>query len=146
MGKGMSTRKPPARNYPWYDEGYSPLGRRNSPVLEFTPETVGKRQVFPFRMADGRQGKALRGRLEFPVYHLADARLLRIDVNGDTIPPAAWSTSAVDPRTKLTGIRFSLSLARCPALRGDNELGLTLLSATESDDVPYMEELDILVR
>ena len=31
MGKGISTRKPPLRNYPWYDEGFSPLGHKNSP-------------------------------------------------------------------------------------------------------------------
>ncbi|MED5401021.1 MAG: hypothetical protein VX669_11570, partial [Planctomycetota bacterium] len=36
MGKGISARKPPVRNYPWYDEGSSPLGQKNNPSLLFT--------------------------------------------------------------------------------------------------------------
>jgi hypothetical protein len=146
MGKGMIARKPPLRNYPWYDEGYSPLGQRNSPVLEFAPGTVGERLVFPFRMADGRNGESLRGKLEFPVYHLANANLIRIDINGHTIPSIQYKTCAVDPRTQLTGIRFSIRLSDCPPFRGDNELGLTLLSDIKSVPTPYMEELDIFLQ
>jgi len=146
MGKGMSARKPPARNYPWYDEGRSPLGQPNGPVIAFTNDTAGKRQVLPFRMADGRDGRRLTGRLAFRVYHLPADVSLDIDINGHAIAADKVRRGAVDPRTQLVGVRFEIDLADCPPFRGDNELGLTLHTTVESDRVPYMEELEVFVE
>jgi hypothetical protein len=147
MGKGMSSRQPPLRNYPWYEEGRSPLGHVNSPVLTFDEDSSGGRRVFPFRMADGRDGQNLTGLLTFWVYHLDEADEMIVDINGRQVDPAAimrFSTGA--RRGGLPGQRFEISLADCPAFRGDNELGLTFDSAVDHDPSPYMEELEIVVR
>ena len=144
MGKGMSSRQPPVRNYPWYDEGRSPLGHINSPVLTFDKDHLGKRRVFPFRMADGRNGEKLSGRLTFWVYHLADDDEVAVDINGKLVEPSKINRFPTGKRRGgLPGQRFEIALADCPPLRGDNELGLTLKSPR--DKPPYMEELEIVV-
>ncbi|MBW3596094.1 MAG: hypothetical protein KY475_02335 [Planctomycetes bacterium] len=146
MGKGMSSRKPPARNYPWYDEGRSPLGHVNSPVLTFAPESAGRRLAFPFRMADGRKGERLSGRLTFWIYHLADDDEMLVDVNGRLVDQSQIRRFPVGKRRGgLPGQRFEISLANCPPFCGDNELGLTLKSSATREHDPYMEELEVVV-
>lgn len=147
MGKGISSRKPPLRNYPWYDEGRSPLGQPNSPVLEFTSNTIGKRLVFPFRMADGRNGEPLTGRLRFWVYHLNPNDELHVDINGKPIDRERIRRfPAGKLRGGLPGMRFEVDLADCSSFVGDNKLGLTLKTVAERQEVPYMEELEITVH
>ena len=147
MGKGLSSRKPPIRNYPWYDEGRSPLGQPNSPVLEFATDTIGKRLVCPFRMADGRNGERLTGRLRFWVYNLSSDDELQVDINGRPInPEKIKKLPAGDFRGGLPGMRFEVDLADCPPFVGDNQLGLTLRNAAERKEIPYMEELEISVQ
>ena len=146
MGKGMRQRKPPVRNYPWADEGSSPLGQPNSPVLTFAADKVGERQVFPFRMADGRDGEQLKGTLQFRVYHLSRDDKLDIDINGIEVKPEDIGRLEVEPRTELTGTRYVIELADCPPFRGKNALGLTLQSAPKAAIAPYMEELEVLVK
>ena len=146
MGKGMSSRKPPVRSYPWYDEGRSPLGHVNSPTLTFDNDSIGKRLVFPFRMADGRDGEKLQGTLTFWVYHLADSDELTFDINGKPVDPKKIvRQSSGTRRGGLPGQRVEISLADCPPLRGDNELGLTLKSDGDRARDPYMEELEVVV-
>ncbi|MBC8876512.1 MAG: family 10 glycosylhydrolase [Planctomycetes bacterium] len=147
MGKGLSSRKPPTRNYPWYDEGRSPLGQPNSPVLEFATDAIGKRLVFPFRMADGRDGERLAGRLRFWIYYLSADDALQVDINGRPINPEKTKKfPAGEFRGGLPGMRFEVDLADCPPFAGDNQLGLTLKTAAERKQVPYMEELEITVE
>ena len=147
MGKGISSRRPPARNYPWYDEGHSPLGHATSPVLTFDDDSVGRRKVFPFRMADGRDGKGLTGRLTFWVYRLATDGELLIDINGRQVDPVkVRRASSGRRRGGVSGQRFELSLRDCPSFRGDNELGLTLRTPPGEGPPPWMEELEILVN
>ncbi|HJN12943.1 MAG TPA: hypothetical protein QF564_29975 [Pirellulaceae bacterium] len=146
MGKGISSRKPPARNYPWYDEGRSPLGHVNGPVLTFDQHDVGTRLAFPFRMADGRSGERLSGHLTFWVYHLGDDDLMTVDFNGKIMDQAKINRFPVGKRRGgLPGQRFEISLAECPPFRGHNELGLTLKSIVDGKQ-PYMEELEIVVN
>jgi hypothetical protein len=153
MGKGISRRKPPARNYPWYDEGRSPLGQINSPVLEFDRDNPGRRLIFPFRMADGRGGKKLQGKLTFWVYHLSDVDEMAVDINGRKVERTKIGRFPIGKRRGgLPGQRFEISLADCPPFRGDNELGLTLEKASvrespsDRKQIPYMEELEIVVN
>jgi len=146
MGKGMEARKPPARNYPWADEGHSPLGQPNSPTLEFTARTEGERLVFPFRMADGRNGEKLRGSLAFRVYHVTEGDTLAIDLNGIPIPEDNVLQRPVDPRAELPGIRYSIDLEACPPFKGMNELGLKLTKVSTGDETPIMEELEVFVN
>ena len=148
MGKGISTRKPPLRNYPWYDEGFSPLGHKNSPVLTFPDDQLGKRQVFPFQMADGRDGKPLTGKLTLWVYHLNRQDQLTIDINGKVIAAKDIRRQQVGKRRGgLPGERLEISLADCPPFRGQNQLGLTLKKLVGQHQAPpYTEELEINVN
>ena len=147
MGKGISSRKPPARNYPWYDEGRSPLGHVTSPVLTFDKNSVGQRKVFPFRAADGRDGEKLDGRLTFWIYRLtADAEMV-IDINGRQVEPSKIHRSASGQRRGgVPGQRFEIALDDCPPFRGGNKLGLTLKTPPGRGQSPWMEELEILVN
>ncbi len=148
MGKGISSRKPPSRNYPWYDEGRSPLGHVNSPVLTFDNIHIGKRLVFPFRMADGRNGEKLSGRLTFWIYYLSEADDIDIDINGLQIDSSnILRLPAGQRRGGLPGQRFEISLENCPPFRGDNELGLTIKKPPlpGQEKSPYTEELEIYV-
>ncbi|MDA0591165.1 MAG: M55 family metallopeptidase [Planctomycetota bacterium] len=146
MGKGISSRKPPVRNYPWYDEGRSPLGHVNSPTLTFDKEAIGKRLVFPFRMADGRDGEKLQGKLTFWVYHLADDDDFAIDINGRAVEPDRIDRQPSGKRRgDLPGQRIEIALADCPPFRGDNELGLALNTGGDRAHDPYMEELEVVV-
>ena len=148
MGKGISTRKPPLRNYPWYDEGFSPLGHKNSPVLTFPDDQLGKRQVFPFQMADGRDGKPLTGKLTLWVYHLNRQDQLTIDINGKVVAAEDIQRQQVGKRRGgLPGERLEISLADCPPFRGQNQLGLTLKKLVGQHQAPpYTEELEIHVN
>ncbi len=147
MGKGISTRKPPLRNYPWYDEGFSPLGHKNSPVLTFPDDQLGKRQVFPFQMADGRDGKPLTGKLTLWVYHLNKQDQLTVDINGKIVAAENIRRLPVGQRRGgLPGQRLEISLANCPPFRGQNQLGLTLKKLVGQHQAPpYTEELEITV-
>lgn len=147
MGKGISRRQPPARNYPWYDEGRSPLGHVNSPIVKFDEARTGKRLVFPFRMADGRNGEKLSGRLTFWVYCLDRADDMKVDINGQHVDRAKIKRFPVGKRRGgLPGQRFEISLTDCPPFHGANELGLTLKSTVNPEQPPYMEELEIIVN
>ncbi|MGC6449034.1 MAG: hypothetical protein ACON5G_00985, partial [Pirellulaceae bacterium] len=71
---------------------------------------------------------------------------LRIDINGVQIPPEkVEAVKSGMRRGGIKGFRFEVALSNCPSFRGDNELGLTLNMANESDTIPYMEELEIVV-
>ena len=147
MGKGLSARKPPVRNYPWYDENRSPLGHQNSPVLRFSAGVNGERQVFPFLMADGRDGKKIEGGMTFWIYHLDPTDQLTIDINGRRVSPRKISRLAVgDRRGGLPGQRVEIALRDCPPFAGENELGVTVSLPAENERVPYLEELEVKVK
>jgi hypothetical protein len=147
MGKGISSRKPPVRNYPWYDENRSPLGHQNNPILRFGTESNGARQVFPFLMADGRDGKKIEGRMTFWVYHLDSTDELVVDINGRRVSPRKISRLPVgDRRGGLPGQRVEVSLRDCPPFAGENELGVTISLPADSERVPYLEELEVHVK
>ncbi|MCP4645257.1 MAG: hypothetical protein GY851_32745 [bacterium] len=148
MGKGISSRKPPARSYAWYDEGRSPLGHVNSPVLVFDQNHADQRLAFPFRMADGRNGETLSGKLTFWVYNLTKDEVMIIGINGTPLEPSKINRFPAGARRGgLPGQRFEMALADCPPFRGDNELGLTLMADVAGrDTAPYMEELEIVVE
>ncbi len=152
MGKGMLSRKPPVRNYPWYDEGRSPLGQVMSPILTFDQDHLGHRLAFPFRMADGRDGKPLDGRLTFWVYHLGEKQQLDVDINGQRVDPTRISrVPAGKRRGGIAGQRFEIALSDCPPFQGDNELGMALkasgaVSPSDGQPSPYMEELEVVVE
>jgi len=117
----------------------------NSPVLEFGKKKVGQRQVFPFLMADGRQGEKLTGRMTFWVYRLAKSDRFAVDINGRAVPASRVRRLASgERRGGLTRQPFEIDLADCPPFRGENELGLTLKSKI-ADRTPYMEELELVV-
>jgi len=146
MGKGISTRKPPVRNYPWYDENRSPLGHQNSPVLQFGAGVNGDSQFFPFLMADGRDGKPIEGTMTFWIYHLDPADGLVVSINGRRVPPRKiLRLPAGDRRGGLPGQRVEIALGDCPPFAGKNQLGVAISMPAGSERIPYMEELEVQV-
>jgi len=134
----------PERNYAYRENLCSPLGERKGQILEFPAAEVGQRKTFEFRLADGRDGSKVAGRLRFRVLHCdADSRV-RVDVNGAVLDQGKVKR-ALDPDNQdISAWWFAIDLADCPPLRGDNELGLTWLEAPGAA-VPCVEELEITV-
>ena len=146
MGKGISTRKPPVRNYPWYDENRSPLGHQNNPILRFGVGVNGDRQIFPFLMADGRDGRTIEGKMTFWIYHLDPTDELMVSINGRRVPPRKVRRLPTgDRRGGLPGQRVEIALGDCPPFAGENQLGLMISLPAGSERVPYMEELEVQV-
>ena len=144
--KGMSERRPPVRNYAWYAEGQSPTGVFKTQILRFPQDSIGVRKVYRFRMADGRMGERLKGRLRFNIFHIDPRDVVTVDVNGEVIHPDKVIRTTLDVnQIGLPGQLFEISLEDCPPFRGDNELGLTA-QVLHGQSEPYMEELDILVK
>ena len=94
------------------------------------------RVFLPFRMADGREGDPLTGRLRFRVYNLHDNERIDLDINGSPVPDEAIierrkTNIHVAAERRYPGmhipphIAYELDLAACPPFRGDNELGIT---------------------
>lgn len=138
---------PPLRNYPWYGQGRSPLGGMKMQMLRFPENKIGERQVYRFRMADGRSGEKLQGLLRFVVFHIGADDRVAVDVNGQAVEPTKIRPAALDvKKTGLPGMRFEIALADCPPFRGDNELGITLQTKAKRKAEPTMEELDIVAE
>ena len=156
-------------------QGKSPTGRRYDNVgLTFSPDTIGKQQVYSFRMADGRRGEKLRGTLQFRFYYAKHKDAFKIDLNGEPIPkgafrveyqpegetmeepqgegylpfspdaPEIWKNGT--PFMWQPNLRFEIDLAECPPFKGDNELGITLVKELPpSNQNPVMEVVEVTV-
>jgi hypothetical protein len=150
----------------------SPTCRENAQSLSFGPDSVGRRQPFVFRMADGRRGEKLKGTLSFRIYDATANDRFAIDLNGQPLAPRSI-TAAYQPNGEVfdegrgedflpvpttppfdhsvpftwpAGMRYEVSLAKCPPFKGDNELGITLLARDPaSDKTPVMEALEVRV-
>jgi len=92
------------------------------------------RAAFRFRMADGREGQPLVGRLRFRVYNLHESEELDLDINGTPIPHEAIierrkTNIHIAAERRYPGmhipphIAYEIDLGRSPPMRGDNELG-----------------------
>lgn len=144
-------------------QGTSPTGRFNSQCLEFSADDVGHRQTFHFRMADGRHGEALSGRLRLRIYGATPLDQFQIDLNGMLLPsdririeyhPEGESAGRVNAPPPDDGtidfpanLRLEIDLADCPRFRGDNHLGITLTAKNpESSQRLEMEAVEIYVR
>lgn len=146
-------------------EGYGPTGRHNAQSLAFTAEDVGARQVFTFRMADGKDGEKLQGWLRLRVFDAIPDDEFSIDLNGRPIPLDKFSIIHL-PEGESSGrttrpfgvpedgtfdwppnLRFEISLEDCPPFRGDNELGLTLVKKSPANATTLvMEAVEVMVR
>lgn len=149
----------------WKDvTNFDPTGRHNAQTLTFGADTVGKRQEFTFRMADGRSGEKLRGQLRFRIYDGTTGDEFAVDLNGRPIPTRNFTIQyqpqgeemgephgpigrSGTPFAWPSGLRFDLALADCPPLKGDNELGLTLVRRNPTaKQMPRMEAVEVSVR
>jgi len=143
--------------------GVGPTGTSHEQTLTFGADSVGRRQVFAFRMADGKDGQRLQGVLRFRLYDASPQDEFAIDLNGEAIardkftiehhPQGETSEEPGGPVT-LPGasftwpanLRFEVALEDCPAFRGDNELGITLAKRSGADEKdPVMEALEVRV-
>jgi len=135
------------RNYKYLESWRSPHGAFKASTIYFNEGMQGVRQVFPFRMADGRDGEKLRGTFRFRMIHCTDEDAFGLDINGAPVPAdkIRRTVDTTDPEMCWTWVE--MDLAECPAFRGDNELGITWRSeADHALTVPYMEELDVTVE
>ena len=126
-------------------------------ALRFGRQDLGRSLPFPFRVADGRDGAPVSGRLRFRVYNLYDDDRLALDLNHQPIPD-----SAIVERRKTNihlaadrrypgmhippHIAYEIDLSACPPLCGDNELAFRLLerdARIDSDCMVEAIEVDI---
>jgi len=159
----------------WKDHGggVGPTGRHNAQSLTFNADTIGRRQAFTFRMADGRNGEKIDGTLRFRIYDATPQDEFEIDLNGEAIPaerfdieyqpqgeqwdePTGEGTIPTGEQSELfeksvpfswpPNLRFEIPLVDCPPFRGDNELGITLVKKNPAaDKAPVMEALEVQV-
>jgi hypothetical protein len=151
---------------PTWKDGRNPTGNVNAQILYFNKDTEGHRQVFKFRMADGRNGEKLRGTLQFRIYDAGADDKFNADLNGIEIAPEKLNIefqpygeefTKPDGPVFLSGgpfvwpqnLCFTIPLEKCPSFCGDNELGITFEKSnrekTEKHDDPIMEALEIMV-
>jgi hypothetical protein len=128
--------------------GLSPTGRTNAQTVQFRSDEIGERKVFYFRMADGRRGEKLNGKISIYINEVSMPDIFRFDINGKTIPEKDIVLKYVNPvgddGLLSSGIRYEVSLADCPPFKGDNELGMTWIEKNwlVSND-PFMEILRV---
>ncbi len=143
--------------------GAGPTGKVNEQSLTFGADSLGRRQVFRFRMADGRHGEKLHGVLRLRIYEASLLDKFAVDLNGEPIPsgklrilhqPQGETVAGLAgplfgpgvPFTWSAGLRLEVDLADCPAFCGDNTLGLTLKErSTAPDKALVMEALEVCV-
>jgi hypothetical protein len=161
----------------WKDHngGYCPTGRYNNQILHFGGDTVGKRQAFKFRMADGRGGEKIHGMLRFRIYNATPEDQFTFDLNGvsfsaeklqaqyqptgeeftepqgeEALPrandePAVFKNSV--PFSWPANMRFDITLDDCPPFTGDNELGVTLIKKNSAAEKDLvLEAMEVKVK
>ena len=135
------------RNYKYIEAWRSPHGEFKAPTIYFNRGTIGRRQVYPFRMADGRNGEKLRGTLRFRIVHAHPEDNFEVDINGLSVSTSDLSRTFERDETNLPWTWVTLDLADCPPLRGDNELGIIWEGGFDHElNAPYMEEVDVTVE
>ncbi len=156
---------------PTWKDGGGILGRFNAQSLSFHEGSAGGRQVFRFRMADGKDGRKLRGWLRLRVFDASPGDVFALDVNGipvpngrvrvEHFPDGERSKQPVRP-FKTSGnfgipedgtfdwpgnLRLEIALEHCPPFRGDNEIGVTLVKKTPANAKSrVMEAVEVMVR
>jgi hypothetical protein len=141
----------PPRNYPVNELLAGPTGWPVQ-MVRFPAASTGYRQVFRFRMADGRGGEELAGVLRWRMLASTPADTFAFDVNGTYLTPSAVrATDEADE--ELPAVLYEVDLADCPefggpAGDGENELGVTLtgLGETRVAGDPYLEQLEVIVE
>ncbi len=136
----------PVRNYPVNGLYTGPTGSLCQ-IVHFYPNSRCYRQVYRFRMADGRHGEKLVGRLRLRILSSTLDDAFALDINRVAIDGERIQCTFEDDE-ELPAVWYEVELAHCPPFAGDNELGMTLTEYGRRDGVavPYMEELEITVE
>jgi len=136
---------------------YAVNGLRTGPFGESTqivilrPEGEGFRHVFRFLMADGKDGRPLKGTLRWRVLQSTPQDKVSFDLNGHPLDADQIRSEAVAD-DELPYVWHEVDLAGCPPLAGENELGIRPLKlathrpapdgkAFPYEEFPYIEEL-----
>lgn len=139
----------------WKDHsgGIGPTGKHRAQILQFRRDRMGERLAFRFRMADGRQGERLKGKMIARINGGMSLDAFELDINGKSAPAdgvesedkaciEAHGYAAYPP-----GIKLCVRLEDCPPFAGDNELGIRWTKATPRlKSSPCMEVLEIFVE
>ena len=98
-------------------------------------------------MAEGGNGKDLKGKMRFWVYPITVKDHVNLDLNGRRIDPSRVKRIvAGKQRGGLPDQRFEIDLTHCPDFRADNELGLKFPALKSRNPAPFMEEFIIRVK
>ncbi|GIS60220.1 MAG: hypothetical protein CM1200mP2_24450 [Planctomycetaceae bacterium] len=120
MGKGISRRKPPFRNYPWYDEGSRRWAIRTAPPC--SSPMIGSASGWPFSLPGGRRParRTVVRAIPVLVLHVTGNDRVDVDINGVAVDKKhIRRIPAGKLRGGLKGTRFEIDLAHCPPFRGD---------------------------
>ncbi len=133
--KGMEKLKGSKKNYAVVEEMHSPMGAKRGQVLDFTDSD---RKVFKFRMADGANGEPVNATLKFRLINWNKKNMLKVDINQHPIPKNEIKLFKDLDNVEIKAYWAEIKLCDFSGFKGDNEIGLSIVSAT---GVPYMEEL-----
>jgi hypothetical protein len=85
--------------------------------------------------------------VRFKIFHLELSDSVEIDLNGRPLGEPAIRRSSLDQAALgLPGVQFELPLTNYAGFRGDNTLGIIVHKQPKRAAVPYMEELEVIVR
>jgi hypothetical protein len=131
----MEKLKGSKKNYAVVEEMHSPMGAKRGQVLDFTDSD---RKVFKFRMADGANGEPVNATLKFRLINWNKKNMLKVDINQHPIPKNEIKLFKDLDNVEIKAYWAEIKLCDFSGFKGDNEIGLSIVSAT---GVPYMEEL-----
>ncbi len=136
----------PVRNYPVNALMAGPTGWPVQ-ILRFSRASIGFRQPFRFRMADGRGGEQLTGVMRWRLLAATTADAFVFDINGTYLLPSAVRV-VPEADDELPAVWYEIDLQACPEFAGDNELGVILMTLAEPRTAgePYLEELEVIVE
>ena len=140
----------PVRNYPVNALMAGPTGWPVQ-ILRFPKTSLGFRQAFWFRMADGKDGESLTGVLRWRLLASTPADAFVFDLNGTYLMPSSVRSS-VESDDELPAVWYEIDLQDCPEFTGDNELGVALMALPDrqtdarTGGDPYLEELEVIVE
>lgn len=145
--KNLELQGPQDRNYAYFIKGLSPLGAPKYSPLEFHPSDITTGKPFHFRMADGRNGEMINGSMRFWFYNITLKDSVSVALNEKSIKSTyVHKYPAGVLRQGIPGVRFEIDLVNYTNFRGDNELKITLHTFPDTEDMPFVEELEVFIQ
>ena len=89
----------------------------------------------------------INGSMRFWFYNITIKDSVLVALNGKGIESIYVHTyPAGELRQGIPGVRFEIDLDNCNYFRGDNELKITLHTFPDTEEIPFVEELEVCIR